>query len=383
LWRLPLRAELRLKRDRVWGLLEQEGVVNKRIAINLCKYGVAAGLLTYVIWSSRASLESLWRREEPIHFGYVAAAFVLFGAALALTLVRWFVLVRAQDLPFRLHDALRLGLVGFFFNVFLPGSVGGDVIKAAALAREQSRRTVAVATVIMDRVIALWGLFWFVALLGAVLWAAGLLEGTAAEPSKLTVGGAAVVVGLSTLVWLLLGLLPQHRAERFAGRLGRLPKIGGSAAEFWRAVWMYRCRQKSVGAALLIAWVGFVGFVGAYYCCTQALWAGTGKPLPTLTQHFLIVPTGLVIQAIPGSPGGAGIGEMGFGFLYQWFGCEQGLGRLSMLLQRVLMWVVALGGYLLYLRMKAEARPATAAPVVHAGAEVRLRPEAEATSAAG
>ena len=41
------------------------------------------------------------------------------------------------------------------------------------VAREQSRRTVAVATVIMDRVIALWGLFWFVALLGGAFWLTG------------------------------------------------------------------------------------------------------------------------------------------------------------------------------------------------------------------
>src|SRR5262249_54266655 len=160
-------------------------------------------------------------------------------------LVRWYVLVRAQGLPFRLSDAVRLGLAGFFFNTFLPGSVGGDVVKAAFLAREQNRRTVAVATVLMDRVIGLWGLFWFVALLGGAFWALGMLEGPAAGPSQFVVKGAAVVVGASAAVWLLMGLLPQRRAERFAGRLSRLPKVGGPAAEFWRAVWIYRCRQGS------------------------------------------------------------------------------------------------------------------------------------------
>jgi glycosyltransferase 2 family protein len=50
----------------------------------------------------------------------------------------------------------------------LPGSVVGDVVKAAALARGQSRRTAAVATVIMDRLIALWALAWVVAVLGSV-----------------------------------------------------------------------------------------------------------------------------------------------------------------------------------------------------------------------
>ena len=53
---------------------------------------------------------------------------------------------------------MRLGMIGIFWNTFLPGAVGGDIIKATFLAREQSRRTVAVATVIMDRALALWAL---------------------------------------------------------------------------------------------------------------------------------------------------------------------------------------------------------------------------------
>jgi uncharacterized membrane protein YbhN (UPF0104 family) len=364
-------------------------VVNKRIVINACKYGLAVGLLAYIVYRNwdppgGKGLKALWDRPEPFNFGFLAAAFAFYAAALVLTLVRWYYLVRAQDLPFRLPDALRLGLVGFFFNTFLPGAVGGDVIKAAFLAREQSRRTVAVATVIMDRIIALWGLFWFVALLGALFWAAGSLEGSAA--GKITVGTAGAVVAGSVVVWMLLGLLPPHRAERFAGRLGRLPKVGHSAAEFWRAVWMYRCRQKSVALALLISWVGFIGFVGAFYCCARALWDGDlAQPVPSLLQHFLIVPMGLVIQAIPGSPGGAGIGELGFGILYQWFGYSAGLGQMSTLLQRVITWTLGFLGYLIYARMRTTVQPAAPAeaavrPLPLHG-ELRQHAEPEATSA--
>ena len=70
---------------------------------------------------------------KPIHLGYLLAAAALYLAATLLTFFRWYLLVRAVSLPFRLVDALRLGLVGLFFNTFLPGSVGGDIIKAAAL----------------------------------------------------------------------------------------------------------------------------------------------------------------------------------------------------------------------------------------------------------
>src|SRR5262249_62009496 len=94
------------------------------------------------------------------------AATVCCAGAMFLTFARWFVLVRALELPFRLRDAVRLGLAGFFFNIFLAGEIGGDVVKAAFLAREQSRRTAAVATVLVDRVGGLAGLFWPAALVG-------------------------------------------------------------------------------------------------------------------------------------------------------------------------------------------------------------------------
>jgi uncharacterized membrane protein YbhN (UPF0104 family) len=366
--------------------------VNKRTILNLLKYVLAFGLLSWVVWSNWApesgrGLSYVWDRHivqgQPIQSGYLAAALPLFAAALLLTLVRWYVLVRAQGLPFHIVDALRLGLLGFFFSTFLPGSVGGDIVKAAALARRQERRTVAVATVVMDRLIALWGLIWFVAILGAIFWLAGMLDGPAAARSKSIVTTAAAIVAVSVLVWLLLGLLPERRAERFAGRLTHLPKVGGSAAELWRAVWMYRCRQGSVAGALLIAWVGFVGFVGAFYCCSRALWDGDpANPVPSLTEHFLLVPIGLVIAAVPLFPGGAGIGELGFGGLYKLFGSATANGVLASLVQRVLTWLIALTGYIasFWLRSRPaadEAEPAEgpACPVVHGEPVVQARTE--------
>jgi hypothetical protein len=336
--------------------------VNKRLLFDVCKYVLAFGLLGWVIYKYWApadgqGLSYVWQKHfvegKPIHGEFLLAAVLCFLPALVLTLLRWYVLVRAQGLPFRMRDAIRLGLIGFFFSSFLPGSVGGDLVKAAALARTQSRRTVAVATVIMDRVIAFWGLFWFMALVGGALWAAGALEGPGAARSKLIVELASAVVAASVVVWLLLGLLTDSRAERFAGRLGRLPKVGGSAAEFWRAVWMYRCRQASVAIVLVMSFVGFLGFVFAFYFSARTLWGPGDAPIPTAAEHCLIVPLGLILAAIPLFPGGIGISEAGFGGLYSLLHYTDGktYGVLGSLVQRVITWVLGLLGYGIALAM--------------------------------
>jgi uncharacterized protein (TIRG00374 family) len=328
---------------------------------------------TVSVWEHPGrGLAYVWREHvvegKPIHWGYLGLAAIILTLSVLLTFLRWYYLVRAQDLPFRIPDALRLGIIGFFFNTFMPGSVGGDAIKAVFLAREQkNRRTIAVATVIMDRAIALWALVWFVAICGLIFWAAGLLEGLderGMKRSLLIIKVAAGIVVTSFSAWLLLGLLPPHRAEKFAVRLNRLHKVGHSAAEMWRAVWMYRCRQGSVAMTMLISWIGHIGFVLTFYFSVLVLRDAHDpmQRIPTLAQHFLIVPIGLVINAMPLFPGGAGIGELGFGGLYKWLGASVACGVLGSLVQRVIQWVLSGIGYLFYLRLRRTLQAGTALP---------------------
>jgi uncharacterized protein (TIRG00374 family) len=356
---------------------------NRRILWTVFQYLLAGGLLAYVIgknWGvpeDETSLAYVWQQrvlKGDIQYQFLALALLVYGIGTLLTFIRWYYLVRAQDLPFTVPSALRLGLVGLFFNIFLPGAVGGDIIKAAGIARQQSRRTVAVATVLLDRAIAVWGLVWFVALLGAVFWATGLLKGAVEAKLQTIVLTAAAIVGVSLIVCLLLCLLPEHRGERFAGRLTRIPRIGASAAEAWRAFWLYRCRPGSVLVALLISLVGHVCFVLTFYFA--ALTLADPDQIPSCVEHFLIVPIGMVIGAIPGFPGGAGLGELGFSELYKLLGRPGAFGALASLVQRITTWTLGLAGYLVYLRMRA---PTRAVSAERAPEPVTYEPQASAS----
>ena len=73
--------------------------------------------------------------QRPIQLLPLAFAVILCFGSVLLTFVRWYVLVRAQNLPFSVANSVRLGLIGYFLSTFLPGSIGGDIIKAAFIAR--------------------------------------------------------------------------------------------------------------------------------------------------------------------------------------------------------------------------------------------------------
>ena len=149
-----------------------------------------------------------------------------------------------------------------------------------------------------------------------------------------------------------MGFLPDHRAERFAGRLTKLPVVGHTAAEFWRSAWIYRRRQKSVALVMLLACGGTGRFRRCLLLLARALWSPDLGPMPSLLEHFLLVPIGLVVQTLMPTPGGAGGGEWGFAALYLLFRAAETNGVLGSLVKRMLEWVIGLACYGVYLWMR-------------------------------
>lgn len=348
---------------RRWRLQRLQGKTVKKQLINLAKYGLGFGVLAWVIssnWAPGGPGTGLSGLLKPPRLGPLVAASLIYLVSVLITFVRWYVLVRAQDLPFTLINALRLGLIGLFFSTCFPGSVGGDVVKAYCIAREQDRRTVAVATVVIDRVVGLWALFWLVVLSAAAFWLAGdsSLE-TNADLQKIVLGTTAVIA-VSSVVCLVLMLLPQRAADWLDSRINAIPRLGHTLAQLWRAVWMYRNRWRSVLLALAMSLVGHCGFVLTFYFAAQVFLAPAQEPLlPSLAENFLVVPVGMAIQAGFPTPGGIGGGEAGFGWVYSLVGSppvgnltQEELGVAGSLTQRLITWVLGVIGYFVYLQMK-------------------------------
>lgn len=335
------------------------------------KYGLGLGLLAWVIASYWSKIEDgeqvgisavLVRRLDGWAF---AGAAVVCLVAIFVTLVRWYLLVKAQGLPFTFRDAIRLGLVGLYFSSFLPGSVGGDLIKAAFLCREQSRRSVAVATVILDRVIGLAGLFWLTALLGGGMYASGALDGlladTQARWTYRTILTASIGFASGSVAgWLVLGWLPTAWLDRLDAKLRTIRKVGGPLAELLSAVRVYRRQGGYVLAALGLSIVSHLGFVLTFYL--SAAFFAPADRLPPFAAHLLLVPVGMTIQAGIPLPGGLGGAEYGYGMLYRLGGFRFADGVLGSLGQRMLLWFWGLVGYVVYLRMKRTSLPCDVTP---------------------
>lgn len=278
----------------------------KKHLVSLLKMAAAIGLLAFLISRASVSLQGL--PAEKTEWGLLGLAAGICLAAVLVCFWRWYYLVRALDLPFRMRDALRLGFLGYLLNFVSLGSVGGDLFKAIFIAREHpGRRAEAVATVFVDRVIGLYALF-VVAAIGVLL--GGLYEHHSATLRLLArstlagtvLGGAALVVMIS----------PGFSRGKVTTWISRVPKVGPIVVRLIAAVRAYRRRPGTLAwTGLQSLWIHTLTIL-CMYTIAQAL----PGSLPTLADHFLIVPLAILAGAMPIVPNGLGSQELVMDFLY-------------------------------------------------------------------
>lgn len=271
--------------------------------------GLSLAIVGYLVWQVRneQAFADLWEKPKNWSMFALAAALCLFS--LLVSLVRWYYLVRALELPFTLHDALRLGFLGNLLNFVSLGNVGGDLFKMVFIAREHPQhRPEAVATVVVDRLIGLYGLLIVAstAILAGRLWQVKIPELVLVV--KMTLAGT-VLGGIALAAILVPGFTQGALSEALA----ELPKVGRILGKLIGAVRMYRRRMRVLMVAIVVS-------MGIHSCVVLGFVAA-GRALPGHTpapgEQFVIVPLSMVVGAIPIFPLGLGAFEGALEYLYQ------------------------------------------------------------------
>jgi uncharacterized protein (TIRG00374 family) len=222
----------------------------------------------------------------------LAAAAALCLAAVTLTLLRWFLLVRAIGIPIRLRDTLRLGFLGYLFNLAPMGIVGGDLLKAILLGREQhGHKTEALTSVFVDRMLGLWVLF-LLASVASVF--SGFYETQFRWVCEVVWG---VTVAFTAAV--AAPLLPDLSHGRSTVMLGRIPYIGRFIRRIAESIQVYRHRLPTLAAASLLTFVIHALFASCVFLIAAALY----QPFHSLAYHLVMVPICSATGVIPISMG--------------------------------------------------------------------------------
>ncbi len=316
----------------------------RALLVNAALVALAFGLLGLVIWKNRGQIHEIFSRKLDLRL--IALAFAVYFTSLSLTFLRWYWLVRVIEPTFKLRHAALLGYIGNVFNLVIPGAVGGDLIKAAYLIRMRINKTQAIASMVLDRILGLLGLFLLAGVAGVVAWPMATVE----------------VRRLVMIAWALfaagaLGLtavFTQALTRRFPGLLSGHGRIAMILNELRAMSTTYRSRIRGILGALLYSAGCHSLFVTAFYMVSRALFP---THLPSLGPHFLMVPLILFTTAVPLPFGALGLTEEVSDQLFKLI--DHPGGALAMIGFRVLMYAGAVVSACVYLANFAQVRGLT------------------------
>lgn len=229
---------------------------------------------------------------------------LIFPMTFLITSVRWHALLKPLGIHMPLLRTLTLNMVGAFYNTFMPGSTGGDVLKAWYAAKQTPLRTYAVMSVIVDRVI---GLLALIVLGGAMaayqyLTAENTGDPVARSCLKIAVACAGILAGVALSMEFVFS--PLLRRIFFIDFLiARLPM----QRQVQKAIEVMRIYRRS--PALVIG--SLLGTLPVHATVVfSAMFAGFafGLKLQPL-YYFAAVPVIVLVGSIPVSPQGAGVME--------------------------------------------------------------------------
>lgn len=256
------------------------------------------------------------------------AAAALFVGAQVVSTVRWQLLARVLGFQGSFGRYLAYYFIGTFFNLLLPTSVGGDVVRAFYLARHEGhapgRRGVeAFLSVFADRVNGV--------LVLVVLACLGTLACPVPLPAWMNLAawgiGAAALLGLASFPVL----------SRFAGRSERLGRLveGG---------WTYLRHGRALFWATLLSVVVQVANVVVVW------WVGLAMGLPVPGSYYVVmVPLVTLLTLLPISLNGMGLREAGTVLFLAPLGLSTAEGVTLSFLSFAACSVASLGGIGFYL----------------------------------
>jgi uncharacterized protein (TIRG00374 family) len=279
---------------------------------------VSGTLLAWLAW--RTDWAQFAGAFGQLRVGLWLAALGVYLAAQAASSLRWQLLARPLGFEQPLWRYAAFYFIGMYFNLFLPTSVGGDVVRAWYLDGGSGRRLHAFLSVLVDR------------LTGLLMLLALAFVGVLVSPVKLQ--DWVVNAVLLTVACAVLGLWALPRLRRWTDRVDRLRRLAeGVQLCFARP----RLLITTTGLALVVqaANVLLVWLVGL----------AVAAPVPA-AYYWVMVPMVSLLTVLPISLNGIGVREGGVILFLAPLGVTEGTAlTLSFLWFSVFTAASLLGGF--------------------------------------
>jgi uncharacterized protein (TIRG00374 family) len=269
----------------------------KKILITIIQLSVTSLLLWYVFHDANQR-QQMKVALAAADYRWVGAAILAYLIVEIAAAIRWQILLRVQKIRLNFPRLSGLFLIGMFYNQFLPGGTGGDIIKSYLLLKETpEHKAGALLAVVFDRLIGLVALVAITVTLVSLRF--DLLSRTPETRNLLWLLLLVLGISISALIasfivsgFNLFHLLP----HKFPGR--------DKLIEIAAAYHLYARHWVATFFAFTVSLVAHLATFTTFLCVAYAFHAGV-----KLIDFFAVLPVERTLTALPISFAGVGLRE--------------------------------------------------------------------------
>jgi uncharacterized membrane protein YbhN (UPF0104 family) len=226
------------------------------------------------------------------------------GCAFLFQTERWRLLLHVQGIDLGWWRTFRVYLIGAFFNLFLLGATGGDIVKIYYAMRETtSKKTAALLSVLVDRMVGMLALVAITAVLCSLR-----LDRLLADPlTRALLAALALIMG-GSLALIVFGFC----VDRFhlAHKLPHWLPMRGKIVELSTAFSTYARDPRVLISTFGLSVLAHLCIFFAFYFTARAF--GVFAGLNGMIDILSVLPVILTLASLPISLSGVGVREQLF-----------------------------------------------------------------------
>lgn len=311
---------------------------------------VAAVITIFVLLIYFGALDLAKVRMMVVRWWSGAAAICLLTSVI-VSMFRWQILLNAVDIRPGIKVVMRLSFIGYAFSTVIPGAVSGDIIKAYYIVKGRNdKKTAAVTTIVLDRVLALFTMLLTAAAAigGALLLMPQLAQNPEQTRHLLSLGCIVISLAIIMLFGFLLCLNKRLRNTQLAIWVTTRPPAHRIIDRLYSTIYSFREKKRALVKTIMVSFVGQSPIILGMYCIGRA----ADETVLRLAHYLFLAPVASILNAIPLGPGGVGSGEALVESLFILFGSRNGseitaVGHIIFILFSII-------GFTLYVRGKKE-----------------------------
>ena len=295
-------------------------------------------LIFYILFeSNRIDFSLLFQQPDQMRLIFMKyLGILLIPISMFLLALRWQQSLKLFGVPMTVKSCLKIQYIAHCFMIISPGVLGVEAVKILYLIKynKGTKKTTCLSISLVDRFVGLYGLF----LIGTVGSLAFIFmsftgNGEMAIPNALFY----VVLGpilLSLGTTMAVPIITYSRFKIFLGKYKQVA-IVSFVLQIVEALHYFKENKVEFAKLVGLSVVNHAIVIFIMYCIGVSI----GDSL-SLFNHFMLDSIGLIANVVPITPGGLGISESVFSFIFNFMGSNN--GSLIMFLLRIEMYAVFL-----------------------------------------